>query len=144
MSGFPGAAASQPQPGQRLAKPQVVAAGVADAGVADTVGLVDRFLEDLGAGRAQRLEGLVQIVDLNEDREVALGDKLAHRLPVGRRKVVVNRRQQQVVAVAGSAHGEPAHLRAHLDVVVDLEAEQPGVEVQRRIEVCAVHGRVCD
>jgi hypothetical protein len=81
---------------------------------------------------------------LDEDREVALGDELAHRLPVGRGNVVIDGGQQQVVRVAGGMDGEPAHLRAHLDVVVDLEAEQPGIEGQRRIQVCAVHGRVCD
>ena len=53
---------------QRLAQPQVVAAGVADGGVADAVGLVNRLLEDLRPARAQRLEGLVQVVDLDEDR----------------------------------------------------------------------------
>ena len=37
---------------QRLAQPQVVAAGIADTGVADTVGLIDGFLEDLHPGRA--------------------------------------------------------------------------------------------
>jgi hypothetical protein len=73
---------------QRLAQSQVVAAGVADGGVADAVGLVDGLLEDLRPGGTQRLEGLVQIVDLNEDRQVALGDNLAHRLPVGRRDVM--------------------------------------------------------
>src|SRR5580658_275269 len=70
---------------QRLAQPQVVAAGVTDGGVADAVGLVDGLLEDLRPGGAQRLEGLVQVVDLDEDREVALGDNLAHHLAVGRR-----------------------------------------------------------
>jgi hypothetical protein len=129
---------------QRLAQPQVVAAGVADTGVADPVGLVDRLLEDLDAGRAQRLEGLVQVVDLDEDGQVALGDELPHRLAVGRRDVVVHRRQQQVVVVAGSADGEPAHLRPHRDVVVHFEAEQPGVEGQRLVEVGAVHGCVRD
>src|SRR5580658_1752421 len=70
---------------QRLAQPQVIAAGVANGGVADAVGLVDGLLEDLRPGGAQRLEGLVQVVDLDEDREVALGDNLAHHLAVGRR-----------------------------------------------------------
>jgi hypothetical protein len=48
----------------------VVAAGVADAGIADAVGLVDGLLEDLRPGGAQRLERLVQVVDLDEDRQV--------------------------------------------------------------------------
>jgi hypothetical protein len=44
---------------QWLAEPQVVAAGVADGGVTDAVGLVDGLLEDLRPGGTQRLEGLV-------------------------------------------------------------------------------------
>src|SRR5580704_16496071 len=75
---------------QWLAEPQVVAAGIADRGVTDAVGLVDGLLEDLRPGGAQRLEGLVQVVNLDEDRQVALGDNLAHRLPVGRRDVVIH------------------------------------------------------
>jgi hypothetical protein len=54
---------------QRLAQSQVVAAGVADGGVADAVGLVDGFLEDLRPGGAQRLKGFVN-VELNEPSEV--------------------------------------------------------------------------
>jgi hypothetical protein len=54
---------------QWLAKPQVVAAGVADGGVTDAVGLVDGLLKDLRSGGTQRLEGLVQVVDLDEDRK---------------------------------------------------------------------------
>jgi hypothetical protein len=60
-------ASAEPTPGtgtsalrrQWLAEPQVVAAGVADGGVTDAVGLVDGLLEDLRPGGAQRLEGLV-------------------------------------------------------------------------------------
>jgi hypothetical protein len=44
---------------QWLAEPQVVAAGVADGGVTDAIGLVDGLLEDLRPGGTQRLEGLV-------------------------------------------------------------------------------------
>jgi NAD(P)-dependent dehydrogenase (short-subunit alcohol dehydrogenase family) len=106
----------------------VVAAGVADGGVTDAVGLVDGLLEDLRPGGTQRLEGLVQVVNLDEDRQVALGDNLVHRLPVGRRDVVVHSRQQQVVRVTGGMDGEPAHLRPHRDVVADLEAEPLGPE----------------
>ena len=63
---------------QWLAQPQVVAAGVTNGSVADAVGLVDRLLEDLGARGAQRLEHLVKVVYLDEDRQVALGHELAH------------------------------------------------------------------
>jgi signal transduction histidine kinase len=129
---------------QWLAQPQVVAAGVADGGVADAVGLVDGLLEDLRPGGAQFLEGLVEVVDLDEDRQVALGDDLAHRQPVGRGNVVVDGGQQQVVGATGGADGEPAHLRAHRDVVMDLEAEPLRVEGERLVEVSAVHGRVRD
>jgi len=44
---------------QRLAQPQVVAAGVANGSVADAVGLVNGLLKDLRPGGAQRFEGLV-------------------------------------------------------------------------------------
>ena len=44
---------------QWLAEPQVVAAGVADGGVTDAVGLVDGLLKDLGPGGTQRLESFV-------------------------------------------------------------------------------------
>src|SRR5580698_11564756 len=127
---------------QRRAQPQVVAAGVAYRCVADTIGLVDGLLEDLRPGGAQRLEGLVQVVDLDEDRQVALGDDLAHHLAVGRRDVVIHGGQQQVVGVTGSMNGEPAHLWPHRDVVVDFEAEPLGVEGERLIQVSAEHGRV--
>src|SRR6202044_723661 len=40
--------------------------------------------------------------------------------------------------------GEPAHLRAHRDVISALEAEPLRVEGERRIEIGAVHRRVCD
>src|ERR1700677_3935327 len=76
--------------GQRLAQAEVIAARVADCGVTDAVGLVDGLLEDLGAGRAQRLEDLVQVVYLQEDRQVALGDNLAHRVPVDGGNVMVD------------------------------------------------------
>src|SRR6185437_6683613 len=66
---------------QRLAQSQVVAAGVANGSVADAVGLVNGLLKNLRPGGAQRLEGLVQVVDLNEDRQIAFGDNLAHLLP---------------------------------------------------------------
>src|SRR5579859_3823816 len=61
---------------QRLAKPQVVAAGVANGSIADAVGLVDRLLEDLCPGGTQRLEGLIQVVDLDKDGQVAFSDNL--------------------------------------------------------------------
>src|SRR4029077_16384668 len=102
---------------QWWAEPQVVAAGVAGGGVTNAVGLVDGLLEDLRPGGTQRFEGLVQVVNLDEDRQVALGDNLAHRLSVGRRDVVVHSRQQQVVRVTGGMDGEPAHLRSHRDVI---------------------------
>jgi hypothetical protein len=129
---------------QRLAQSQMVAAGVADAGVADAVGLVDGFLEDLRPGGAQRLEGFVQVVDLDEDREIAFGDNLAHSLPVGRGYVVVHGGKQQFVGVIRGRDGEPAHLRAHRDILTDLEAQPLRVEGERLIQVNAVHGRVRD
>src|SRR5580692_7541191 len=76
--------------GERLAQAEVIAARVADGGVTDTVGLVDWLLKDLGAGDAQRLEDLVQVVYLEENRQVALGDNLAHRVPVDRGNVMVD------------------------------------------------------
>ena len=86
----------------------MVAAGVADGGVTDAVGLVDGLLEDLRPGGTQRFEGFVQVVNLDEDRQVALGDNLTHRLPVGRRDVVVHSRQQEVVRIAGGMDGRSA------------------------------------
>ena len=47
----------------------------------------------------------VYCTDLDEDGQVALGDNLAHRLPVGRRDVVVHSGQQQVVTIAGCMDG---------------------------------------
>jgi SAM-dependent methyltransferase len=136
--GRPGALA------KRLAQPQVVAAGVTDGGVTHAVRLVGRLLEDLGPGRAQRLEGLVQVGHLDEDRQIALGDDLAHGLAVSRGNVLVHGGQQQLMGVPGRADGQPAHLRSHHDVVAELEAEPPGVEGERRVQVSAVHGRVRD
>src|SRR5579859_3292870 len=52
--------------------------------------------------------------------------------------------QQQVVSIAGSVDSEPAHLRSHLDIVMDLEAEMLGVEGECRIQVSAEDGRVRD
>src|SRR6185436_20661972 len=58
--------------------------------------------------------------------------------------VMIHSCQQQVVSVARGMNSEPAHLRPHRDVIMDLEAEPLGVEGQRLIEVSAEHGCVRD
>ena len=90
----------------------MVAAGVPDTGVADAVGLVGGLLEDLGPGGAQRLEGFIQVVYLNEDGQFTLGNQVAHGVPVDGGDVVVDSGEQQLVGVAGGGDGQPAHFRA--------------------------------
>jgi hypothetical protein len=71
---------------ERLGEPEHVACGVAEGAVTDAVGLVDRFLQNLGAGGADLLERGVAVVSGEDDpAQQALGQQGGGRLPVSGR-----------------------------------------------------------
>src|SRR3954468_24472130 len=97
-----------------LVDAQEVARGVAERAVTDSVGLLRRLLDDLGARGLQPLEGPVQVLRGQQQHPVgALGHHLADdaALVVGDTGVDGRRVQddRRGVGLAGRSDGHPAH-----------------------------------
>ena len=110
----------------RLGETEHVAGRVAERAVPHAVGLVDRLLQNLGARRAELLEGRVAVVG-GEDQpgQQALGHQSRDRVPVGRGDVRVLFRDAEDdldPRLGGRAERDPAE-PVERDVVDDLQAE---------------------
>src|SRR5262249_58681102 len=120
-----------------------VAGGVAEGAVANPVGLVDRFLDDLGAAGGQLFEGGVEVAGGQHDPAVgALGHHLGDGAPLGVGDAGVGARRRQQDRGAGLALGadrDPAHPAAS-DVVADLQADNVAPEGHRGVRVVVREG----
>ena len=115
-----------------------VARGIAERAVANAIGLLGRFLDDLAVGGLQPGEGAVEVRGGQGDDPVgALGHHLGDgaTLVVGDGRVDARRVQDDGRAgLAGRSDGDPVQ-PVVTDVVADLEAEGVAVKGQRRVRV---------